>query len=114
MKTRFWGMLALAVIAGVAGWVLPTPVKGQAAAKSKYKAPRMDDKKSPNLQGIWAVDGWDTSRYSLEWHNGATGIRPGKGSITDPADGIIPYTPAGRQKQQANFKARFKEDPLNK
>jgi hypothetical protein len=85
------------------------------AFKTTYKSARMDDKsKAPNIQGIWTVGGWDTSRYSLEWHNGATGIRPGKGSIVDPADGIIPYTPAARQKQQANFKNRAKEDPMNK
>jgi hypothetical protein len=114
MKARLLGVFGLALVATGTAWLLPTPALGQAAAKAKYKAPRADDGKTANLQGIWVVDAWDTSRYSLEWHNGATGIRAGKGSITDPADGLIPYTPAARQKQQANFKNRFKEDPLSK
>lgn len=113
MKQRFTGMLAAAALAACAAGILPTPAVGQ-AGKAKYKAPRADDGKTANLQGIWIVDPWDTSRYSLEWHNGATGIRPGRGAITDPADGMIPYTPAARQKQQQLFKTRFKDDPVNK
>ena len=76
MKKRFAGMMLLAVAATCSAWLLPTPAQGQ--GKAKYKAPRADDGKTANLQGIWIVDAWDTSRYSLEWHNGATGIRPGK------------------------------------
>lgn len=118
MKKRFVGMMTAAAFAVGVAWLLPLPVSGQspaakAATKSGYKAPRFEDGKSADLQGIWIVDAWDTSRYSLEWHNGATGIRPGKGSITDPPDGMIPYTPAARQKQQANFKNRFSADPVN-
>src|SRR5262245_58748170 len=114
MKIRFMGVVAVAVVAAATGWLMPTPANAQAAAKGKYKAPRADDGKTANLQGIWIVDAWDTSRYSLEWHNGATGIRPGKGAITDPADGMIPYTPAARQKQQQLLKTRSKDDPVNK
>ena len=115
MKKRFMGWMAATVLAACSAWILPTPAQGQAkaAAKSKYKAPRSDDGKTANLQGIWIVDAWDTSRFSLEWHNGATDIRPGRGSITDPADGMIPYTPAARQQQQKNFKDRFNLDPVN-
>lgn len=118
MRTRLLGMLALATCAAGTAWLLPTPAVAQGNAKNKtknnYTPPRFDDGKTANLQGVWIVDGWDTSRYSLEWHNGATGIRPGRGSITDPADGLIPYTPAARQKQKDNFKKRFTEDPMSK
>lgn len=117
MRTRIWGMLVLAACAASTAWLIPTPAMAQANAKNKknnYKPPRFDDGKTANLQGIWVVDGWDTSRYGLEWHNGATGIRPGRGSITDPADGMIPYTPAARQQQKDNFKKRFTEDPMAK
>src|SRR5262249_37603117 len=124
MRTGYWGMLLLAACAASTAWLLPTPAKAQAVAKaakaanaktkSNYKAPRFDDGKTANLQGIWVVDGWDTSRYGIEWNNGGTGIRPGKGSIVDPADGMIPYTAAARQKQQENFKKRSTEDPVSK
>ena len=114
MKKRLLGVVLLAVGSAGMAWLLPVPAAAQAAAKAapaaakgKYKAPRADDGKTANLQGVWIVDGWDTSRYSLEWHNGATGIRPGRGAITDPADGLIPYKPEARKKQQENFKSRF-------
>jgi hypothetical protein len=118
MKKRLLGVGMLALGSAAMAWLLPAPAAGQAAtkaapAKGKYKAPRADDGKTANLQGIWIVDGWDTSRYSLEWHNGATGIRPGRGAITDPANGLIPYKPEARQKQQENFKNRFQADPVN-
>ena len=113
MKKRFMGMMFVVAAAAGTAWLLPTPAIGQAAAKGKYKAPRADDGKTANLQGIWIVDAWDTSRYSLEWHNGATGIRPGRGSISDPADGLIPYKPEARKKQQENFNKRFSADPIH-
>ncbi len=118
MKIRLVGTLAVALCGFGAAWMLPTPAAAQAAPKTQaknksYKAPRWDDKKTPNLQGIWIVDAWDTSRYGLEPHNGATGIRPGKGSITDPADGMIPYTPAARAIQQQNLKNHVTEDPMS-
>jgi hypothetical protein len=91
----------------------PVPAMAQ-PAEASYRAPRAEDGQHPDLQGLWIVGPWDTSRYSLEWSNGATGIRPGKGVITDPPDGMIPYTPAARQKQQQNFKNRFTADPMSK
>lgn len=115
MKIRLVGTLAVALCAFGAAWMLPTPAAAQAGKnKTSYKAPRWDDGKTANLQGIWIVDAWDTSRYGLEWHNAATGIRPGKGSIIDPADGMIPYTPAARAIQQRNLKNQVLEDPMRK
>jgi hypothetical protein len=108
MKSRFMGAMAAAVLAACSAWFLPTPAAGQAA----YKAPRASDGKA-SLEGIWIVDAWDTSRFSIEWSNGATNVRPGRGSITDPADGLIPYTPAARAQKEKNFKARFSADPVN-
>ena len=125
MRTGYLGMLLLAACAASTAWLLPMPANAQGAGKAakapgakakknNYKPPRFDDGKTASLQGIWIVDAWDTSRYSLEWHNGATGIRPGKGSIVDPADGLIPYTPAARQKQQENLKKHVTDDPMSK
>lgn len=111
MTRRFLGWMALAAMAVASAWLLPVPATAQ-AGKAKYKAPRAEDGKNPDLQGIWIVGPWDTSRYSMEWSNAATGIRPGKGVISDPADGMIPYTQAARQKQQQNFKNRFTADPM--
>lgn len=107
---RITALTAVAVAAAGLAWFAPTPAAGQ-AGKGKYKAPRTNHN-TPDLQGIW--EAWNTARYNLEWHNGATGIRPGKSYIVDPADGMIPYTPAARAKQQENFKKRAELDPMNK
>lgn len=115
VKQHWMGIAALAVAALATGWLLPSPASGQAGGgKGAYEAPRNEDGTHADLQGIWVVEGWDTSRYSLEWHNGATGIRPGRGSITDPDDGLIPYKPEARRKQQENFRNRFSADPVNR
>jgi hypothetical protein len=123
MRTGYLGVLLLAAGGAATAWLFPTSANAQAAAKSaktptkaknNYKPPRFEKGKTADLQGVWIVDAWDTSRYSLEWHNGATGIRPGKGSIVDPADGLIPYTPAARQKQQENLKKHLTDDPMAK
>lgn len=116
MKNRFAGLIAAAVVAAVAAWWVPAPASGQAAVKGKtnYKAPRAEDGKSADLQGIWIVDAWNTARYNVEAHNGATGIRPGKSYVTNPPNGMIPYTPAHRAKQKQNFKNRFTEDSMSK
>jgi hypothetical protein len=114
MKNRFAGLMAAAGLAAMAAWWMPAPAAGQAAkGKAAYKAPRAEDGKA-DLQGIWIVEAWNTARYNLEYHNGATGIRPGKSYITNPANGMIPYTPAFRAKAKDNFKKRFTEDPVNK
>ena len=115
MKTSFAGSYAgLVVAAGVAAaalWFAPMPAAGQApggkgggkGGAKGYTAPRAADGKA-DIQGIWQA--WNTAGYNLEAHNAATGIHAGKSFVVDPADGIIPYTPAGRQKQQQNFEKR--------
>jgi len=118
MKNRFAGVIATAVLAAVVAWWMPVSASGQAASKaapkSNYKAPRADDGKSANLQGIWIVDAWNTARYGLEAHNGASHIRAGKSYITNPANGMIPYTPAARTQQKANLKNHATADPMSK
>ena len=125
MKTSFTrgsyaGLLAAAGIAAAALWFAPMPASGQApagkgggkgGAAKGYTAPRAGDGKA-DIQGIWQV--WNTAAYNLEAHNAATGIHAGKSFVVDPADGMIPYTPAGRQKQQANFNKREELDTMNK
>ncbi len=123
MKTSFAGVsyAGLALVAGIAAaalWFAPVPAAGQAPrakatrakAKGNYRAPRAGDGKA-DIQGIWQA--WNTASFNLEAHNGATGIRAGKSFIVDPPDGMIPYLPGGRQKQQENFENREKLDSMN-
>ena len=103
--------------------LVPQPSAGQGKAKAApakaapkgkgYVPPRAWDGKA-DLQGIWQV--FNTSYASgIEPHSPALNIQAGVGGIiVDPADGKIPYTPAGRAKQEANFKNRFSLDPVNK
>ena len=79
----------------------------KAKAKSSYTAPRAGDGKA-DLQGIWQA--WNTAEYGLEAHNAATGIHAGKSFVVDPADGMIPYLPEARKKQQENFEKREQLD----
>jgi hypothetical protein len=110
MKKRFLGLMSAVAVAVCVAWLAPMPAAGQAGGKGNYKAPRTNHK-TPDLQGIWQA--WNTAQYSLEWHGAATGIRAGKSFIVDPADGMIPYRPEARQKQQQNFKNRVEADPMN-
>ncbi len=64
----------------------------------------------PDLSGFWQV--MNTAAYDVEPHTASTGVPAGLGVITSPADGAIPYTAEGRAQQQANFAARFTDDPL--
>src|SRR5690242_7060897 len=117
MKTSFAGLLAAAGIAVAALWLAPVPAAGQGkgggkgGAKGGYTAPRAGDGKA-DLQGIW--EAWNTAADGLEAHNASTGIRAGKSFVVDPADGMIPYLPAGRQKQLANFNKREELDSMRK
>ncbi|MEP7352135.1 MAG: hypothetical protein ABI824_02785 [Acidobacteriota bacterium] len=105
MKNRYIG--AVLAMGGLL-WMGPVPV----SAEKKYTAPRIEKgSKEADLQGIWEAN--NTAQYSLEWHSGGTRIRPGKSFITDTTDGMIPYTAAGRAKQQSNFKNRFDADTVN-
>lgn len=119
MKTSFarisYAGLAIASGLAVTLWLAPVPASGQAPGKGKgskgnYKAPRAEDGKA-DIQGIWQA--WNTAGYNLEAHNAATGIHAGKSFVVDPADGMIPYKPGARAKQEANFNKREQLDPVN-
>ena len=110
------GLVVAAAIAALALWLTPTPAAGQGKGGGKggakgYTAPRAGDGKA-DLQGIW--EAWNTAAENLEAHNAATGIRAGKSFVVDPADGMIPYTPAGRKKQLENFNKREQLDTMGK
>jgi hypothetical protein len=119
MKKLLCGAAILATAAML--WFAPAPARGQApggkgggkgaAPKGGYTAPRAIDGKA-DLQGIW--EAYNTATFNLEAHNASTGIRAGKSFVVDPADGMIPYTPAGRKKQQENFGKREALDSMNK
>jgi hypothetical protein len=114
------GLVAAAGIAVAALWLAPVPVAGQGkgggkgpakeSPKGAYTAPRAGDGHA-DLQGIWQA--WNTAAYGLEAHNAATGIHAGKSFVVDPADGMIPYLPAARKKQQENFEKREQLDTMN-
>ena len=125
MKSSFAGFSGSVIAAGFAAaalWFAPVPAAGQAPAKGGkggapkatptkgYVAPRVDGK--ADIQGIW--EAWNTAAENLEAHNASTGIRAGKSYVVDPADGMIPYTPAGRQKQIDNFNKREQLDTMGK
>ena len=125
MKTSFAGvsyagLVAAAGIAVAVLWLAPAPASGQGkgggkavskeTGKGAYTAPRAGDGHA-DLQGIWQA--WNTAAYGLEAHNAATGIHAGKSFVVDPADGMIPYLPAARKKQQENFEKREQLDTMN-
>lgn len=79
------------------------------AADADYAAPR-NTFDQPDLAGFWQV--MNSAAYDVEPHTASTGVPAGLGVITSPADGLIPYTPAARAQQQANYAARLTADPL--
>jgi hypothetical protein len=86
----------------------PSRAPGQGA----YKAPRAHDGKA-DLQGIWQASSTGTA-FNIEPHTPSLGMQGGVGVIVDPADGKIPYKPAARATQQANFKNRAGLDGMNR
>jgi len=83
----------------------------KAAKAAGYKAPRTVDGQ-PDLQGIWQAH--NTAAASVEDHSALLGIPGGRGFITDPPDGKIPYTPAALKQRDENLAKRRERDPLNK
>jgi len=64
----------------------------------------------PDFEGIWQV--LDTApHYNVEPHTADYGVPAGKGIVRVPADGRIPYTPAGLQRREAN-RAALENDPI--
>ena len=77
-----------------------------------YTPPRTADGQ-PDLQGIWRV--WGLAQNDLEPHAASYGVPAGTGVVVDPADGLIPYKPWARARQQENHaksRIRFPYDPL--
>lgn len=97
------GLLAAAIIIAAAGLSAPA-----AAADLDYMPTTPQG--TPDLQGIWTA--WNTAQYGLEAHSGATGIRPGKSFVVEPANGMIPYVPVARSQQQDNLLHRFERDSV--
>jgi hypothetical protein len=83
-----------------------------ASAAAAFRAPRIAALNQPNFQGIWQT--FSSAHYDLEPHAASYGMPAGVGVVVDPASGKIPYTPAGLQKKQANFKNRLADDPHGK
>jgi hypothetical protein len=64
----------------------------------------------PNFEGIWqTLD--PAANFNVEPHGASYGVPAGLGIITDPADGRIPYTAAGRAQRDAN-RANPTADPV--
>jgi hypothetical protein len=73
----------------------------------------------PNMNGIWQAMGtanWNLEDHSASatqfWQLGAIGAIPaGQSVVVDPANGVIPYTPAGLKQRDANRAGWPKSDP---
>ena len=136
MRIRFTG--AIVALAGAAVVTLTVmPIAGQApqggraggrgagaaapAAQGRGAAParvaRIAGK--PNLNGIWQAMGsanWNLEDHSASatqfWQLGAIGAIPaGQSVIVDPANGVIPYTPAALKKREELRAGWPKSDP---
>ena len=85
----------------------------QAALGQAYSPPRHVETGQPNLEGIWQV--MDSSvHFNVEPHAAGFGVPAGQGVIVDPADGFIPYTPAGLREREDNLANRATRDPYSK
>jgi hypothetical protein len=83
-------LLALAAAAGTSAQTLPRTADGR-----------------PDLQGIWQVR--NRAAYGLEHHAARHEMPAGPGAVVGDE---IPYLPAAREQQRANFANRATADPL--
>jgi hypothetical protein len=107
----------MAVVAGALAVLAPAPARAQTPQfPQSFQPPRMPDG-HPNLNGIWQHLG--TANWNIEdhspapanaWEVGAIGAFPAGQSII-VGSGSLPYTEAGREKQQQNWAKRRTEDP---
>jgi hypothetical protein len=74
-----------------------------------YQAPR-NSMDQPDISGFWQV--LNSAAYNVEPHTASTGVAAGVGVITQPDDGMIPYTPAALAQRNQNFANRLTDDPL--
>ena len=120
MKTSFAGVsyAGLALAAGIAAalWFAPVPAAGQAPGGKAQGQRELRLRAPETARPISKGSGRPGTppRYSLEAHNGATGIHAGKSFIVDPRrwnDPVSSRRP--RKKQQENFENREKLDTMN-
>lgn len=90
--------------------LLACGITGALAADAEYMPPR-NAHGQPDVSGYWQV--MNTAAYDVEPHTASTGVPAGLGVITT-GDGLIPYTPEARARQQANYAARLGDDPLRR
>jgi hypothetical protein len=98
-------------------WMALKPASGQ--LPNNYKAPRFVGTNAPDLNGIWQHMGtanWNVEDHSAgpgaAWELGAIAAVPAGQSVVQ--GGTIPYTAAGLEKRNDNFKKRRTEDPEGK
>ena len=95
----------------------PAAPAAQAARPAAARPARIAGK--PNMNGIWQAMGtayWNLEDHSASatqfWQLGAIGAIPaGQSVITDPANGVIPYTPAALKKRDELRAGWPKSDP---
>jgi hypothetical protein len=126
MRIRFTGaIVALAGAAVVTLAVMPiagqAPQGGRAGGRGAGAAPARPARIAghPNMNGIWQAMGsayWNLEDHSASatqfWQLGAIGAIPaGQSVIVDPANGMIPYTPAALKKREELRAGWPKSDP---
>jgi hypothetical protein len=86
--------------------------RGTDARPAAGPVPRKADGK-PDLTGTWIGTVGMAHTVILEAHAGGFGVTAGKGLITDPADGVIPYQPwALEERNRRRDDANGYEDPV--
>jgi hypothetical protein len=107
-------MMVAACAAGALLWMAVEPASGQ--LPNNYKAPRFPGSNVPDLNGIWQHLGtanWNIEDHSAgpasAWEVGSIAAIPAGQSVVQ--GGPIPYTAAGLEKRNENFKKRRAEDP---
>jgi len=95
----------------------PAAPAAQAARPAAARPARIAGK--PNMNGIWQAMGtayWNLEDHSASatqfWQLGAIGAIPaGQSVVSDPANGVIPYTPAALKKRDELRAGWPKSDP---
>jgi hypothetical protein len=94
---RLLGLLAASILLPAAG-----PAQEYTPQRNRFG--------QPDFSGIWqTLD--PSAHYDIEAHGGRYNVPAGLGIVTDPADGRIPYTAAGRAERDAN-RANPAGDPI--
>jgi hypothetical protein len=105
MNLHFPEAFARAIVIALASLVAAVPL-----AHGQDFEPARNRFGQPDFSGIWqALD--PAPHFNVEPHAAAYGVPAGKGVITSPANGLIPYTEAGLAKRAAN-RAALENDPF--